>query len=85
MKLFAEEAVLVASGLSAKPTIHRIILPPLSAAPSSIDIKSQTVSKPEPPHLSCLALHPSVHRPNHPSMPIEQLPAKPVGHALEHS
>ncbi|KAL0051933.1 hypothetical protein WJX82_004755 [Trebouxia sp. C0006] len=38
----AEEAVLVASGLSAKPTIQRIILPPLSAAPSSIDIKSQT-------------------------------------------
>lgn len=38
----AEEALLVAWGVSAKPTIQRIMLPPLSAAPSSIDIKSQT-------------------------------------------
>ncbi|DBA70251.1 TPA: hypothetical protein ACH3X2_012157 [Trebouxia sp. C0005] len=38
----AEEAVLVAWGLSAKPTLQRIMLPPLSSAPSSIDIKCQT-------------------------------------------
>ncbi|DBA79915.1 TPA: hypothetical protein ACH3X1_008129 [Trebouxia sp. C0004] len=38
----AEEAVLVAWGLSAKPTLQRIMLPPLSAAPSSIDIKCHT-------------------------------------------
>jgi len=83
IKLFAEEAVLVAWGSSAKPTIERIMLPPLSAAPSSIDIKCQTVSKPQPAHLSCLALQPSVHGLNHPSTPIEQLPAKAIGHARE--